>query len=444
MASLEQWREIVAAANFLPDEKLLKVLELVEQAPDRDRAGEFRQKVRSRLVQLRPPRRITAQRLLFNPVEDLFDPPDHTVFRHGRISRAVIAPCWQIIAAGVTANLITLTESRLRSIGRFDLEAQNEVGVPLWSAAAGVLGQRLADAARDTKIRIELFGRDEGVVRQVEMILRVLEIGAEIEDAKINLPPKPIFDLTDIEAELLGQMISPLAKMSMDRVRWFLRAIMARMANPGELLKVLSGAALNCSKAERDALIRDLGGTAVAAMASETEHLVKGSQERVDPAAATTEVERLVDGLSALETSMGRLVDRTLLAEIRSTRGEIGKLIMGKIMPSADAKLLAALPTPGRHKKIGTPAEEEKELQQAEEAEGCALALRRCARVAGAVGLQSQIDAKVKSLCTEIEKRGSQAGLTGEDNDVYAAVRMMELLSGPEEAERMLRRVRAG
>ncbi|MEI6986535.1 MAG: hypothetical protein WCK65_10430, partial [Rhodospirillaceae bacterium] len=76
MNTPDQLSKIALVSLSLPDDKLLKVLELVEKFPDRTQAQLVLDQIRPRLVQLRPPRQVTAQRLLFHPVDDLFDPPE--------------------------------------------------------------------------------------------------------------------------------------------------------------------------------------------------------------------------------------------------------------------------------------------------------------------------------------------------------------------------------
>ena len=71
---------------------------LIDRLPESERPHDLLDVLRPRLVQLRPPRHLTVQRVTFLPVEDLFDPPDVYRRKVGRLSRAAIRLCWRVVS----------------------------------------------------------------------------------------------------------------------------------------------------------------------------------------------------------------------------------------------------------------------------------------------------------------------------------------------------------
>ena len=182
MSSLEEWRRIALASLGLPDKRLLDVLKLVEQAPDRGQVRVVLDQIRPRLVRLRPPRPLTAQRLLFRPMEDLFDPTERYRAKIGRLSRAIVQPCWTIVRATVDPSLIQRTEERIRSTDPSNQKDIFAAGLALWSAAA----QQISDfLEKNDSIGRHRVGNDqvtvtEDVRQQLLNISDILSIAPEI------------------------------------------------------------------------------------------------------------------------------------------------------------------------------------------------------------------------------------------------------------------------
>ena len=188
MSTLDKWREIALVSLGLPDDKLLGVLALVEQVPDRDQVREVLDKIRPRLIKLKPPRPITSQRLLFRPVEDLFDPPERYRTKIGRLSRHTIHPAWLIVRNLVDSKLLERIERLLKSIEATNVTDLYATGLPFWSAAGKVLTEFLE---QDTSIGRRKVGSDsvtitEDVHQQLTDIADILCIAAEVETAKIH------------------------------------------------------------------------------------------------------------------------------------------------------------------------------------------------------------------------------------------------------------------
>lgn len=441
MSALDKWREIALVSLGLPDDKLLGVLALVEQVPDRDQVREVLDKIRPRLVKLKPPRPITAQRLLFRPVEDLFDPPERYRAKIGRLSRHTIHPAWLIVHNLVDRPLLERTERMLKTIEASNHTDLYAVGLPFWSAAGKVLSEFLE---ADTSIGRRKVGNDsltvtEDMRQQLTDIADILAIAAEVETAKIHLPEKPINALSEVDTELLTEVITRLGNDSTRKVQTFILVVLARMSKPGDLLKVLSEASIPCTTLERNGLVKTVGTTALAKLAFEAQDLrLHKTKMPSDPSEGTLAAEQMVNRLISLEKTLGSVRDKSVVEQIQTTRREIGTYVVDTLAVKADESLFENL----RAKPEGVVRNgvQEPTMEQVENAEKSALSLKRCARIAETVGVKREMEKKLQVVCGQLEREA-----TAPDNDEDArerrlirSVRLIELIAGPDEAQRVM------
>ena len=436
MKPLDKWREIALASLGLPDDKLLGVLALVEQVPDRDQVREVLDKIRPRLVKLRPPRPITAQRLLFRPVEDLFDPPDRYRAKIGRLSRNTIHPAWLIVRNLVDQNLLARTERSLKSVDTNDHTDLYAIGMPLWSEAGKVIAAFLE---ADTSIGRRKAGNDsltvtEDMRQQLTDIADILEIAAEIETTKIHLPEKPITSLSEVDTEMLTEVISRLGNVSTRKVQTFILVVLARMSKPGDLLKVLAEAAIPCTTIERNGLVKTVGTTALAKLAYEAQDLRFQKGAVTDPTEGTFAAEQMVNRLVSLEKTLAGMRDKTVVDQIHNTRREIGTYVVDTLAVKADESLFENL----RARPAG--GGQEPSLEQEENAEKSALSLKRCARIAESVGAKREMEKKLQVVCGQLEREATapERDISAQQRRLIRSVRLIELIAGPDEAQRVM------
>ncbi len=433
MSSLEEWRRIALASLGLPDKRLLDVLKLVEQAPDRGQVRVVLDQIRPRLVRLRPPRPLTAQRLLFRPMEDLFDPTERYRARIGRLSRAIVQPCWSIVRATVDPSLMQRTEERVRVTDPLNQKDILAIGLALWSAAA----QQISDfLEKNNSIGRHRVGNDhvtvtEDVRQQLLNISDILSIAPEIETAKLNLPDRPIKSLSPVEIELVSTTVMRLAASSMRKVQTFILLLLARMARPGDLLQALGEMSLPCSNAERAELLGTIGSNALSALASETQILRQQQNDAADPSAGAQLVEQLVARLISLERSLYGSHDHKVADQVCSSRREIANFVLDTVIVKADQDLF---------ENLSPDAASEPTLEQMENAERSALSLRRCARVADAVGIRKDVEQKLSTICAELERRSVSDTPydRAQSQSLMRSIRLIELIAGPDEAQRLL------
>ncbi|MBI1207754.1 MAG: hypothetical protein GC191_10755 [Azospirillum sp.] len=440
---LDEWRWVALSSLSLSDEKLLEVLALVERIADRDQAREVLHGIRPRLIQLRPLRRLHAQRLLFRPVEDLFDQPERYRSHIGRLSRRVIAPCWQMLSATLESDLLADTAARLDQVDLYDPGAIIAIGLPLWHASASLLRRFLGGGLPPGRNGVAPQDLEVELLEQMSGIAAVLDVAEEIEIAKGRLPHRPVATLSTADVDLLCAQISQLAAASASQLQAFLQVILARLSKPGELLKVLDQLRLPQGDGERQSLVQAIGSSRLAGLVFEAQDLRRAGirTDQIGDTARTAE--RLAQGFLSLETALGGLSDRRIAAKVRAARGEIGAVVREAVMDRAEKTLFAALVSDQlATADYGAPAAPA--MAAAEVAEASANALRRCGRIAEAVGIKPEIGRRLQAICDRLEHSPRDPIIEpgAREAALMRSVRLIELIAGPDDAMRALERGR--
>jgi hypothetical protein len=446
---VQAWRELAASALSLSDDKLVRVAHLLESIRGQPGIPDALSLLRGRLVTIRPLRRLDAQRLMFLPAEDLLDNADSYRRHISRICRATLARCWPIIVRRIGADAVRGLDARLKAAER---EAEViELGAGLWAQGAVALRQALDEAERNAQARLDLFGRDEDVLRQVATLLELTELGTLIQQTKSRLPDRPITALGEAHLEAIREGLQQAAGRGLTAATLFLVTLAARMQRPGELLDVLADSRVEMAPGDKETVAGDVAVLTV-------EHLLRQSTEMTatrlrslharDIAGAA---ERLLDGLASLEATLARPDQRRLAQRAQHARTAISGAVRSRVVEPADRELfgtladacgeagvLAGLPVdlPGR--------------DSSDRAEAFARAYRRCSRIAPMVGLRTAMQEKTEEICrlagriTERYWADNAASLRDPaclalaDERLVALIRLVEIVGGADQAEQLL------
>jgi len=447
-----EWRDLAANASTLSDAKFLAIVALFEKVRHEPGIAGAMDLFRTRMASLRPPRRTTADRLFFRPLEDLLDNPDRYRRRLSRINRGVLSLCWSIVADWVGAEEIRRINRLLGDIDSQDSTRLIRLGQGLWENGAAALVEALERARRDLKVQARLFGRDEDVLRQVEGIAEVTAIGALVEEVKARLPDRPIPALADFHAETVRRAVQDLAAQGLHRVTPFLLVLTARMQRPGDLLALLGELDLGGTPKERDELMRDIG---IAAVESMLHHATQVTDQGGRGAAAIEIAgiaERVLEGFDSLRGTLSRSDQKRLAQRVEVARAAISTALLDHVVGPSEEQMLshvgpltdpAAWTGPG-----GPPLPGPEEMDRAE---AFAHAYRRTARIAPLVGLKDTVARQTTRLCrgvgevsqalgeaTRRTRRTNPAAAAAADEQMVALLRLVEIIAGPDEAEALL------
>ncbi|MBP7339972.1 hypothetical protein [Niveispirillum sp.] len=436
------WAALGADVLRLPDRKLLQIYRLLEQVGDKPEVSGAFEAMRPRLTTLRPPRRPALSRLFFLPAEDMLDDAEHYSRRLNRICRSTLSPCWQAVKDHIPA---ALQQEVYREVSHVDYRDGAAIAVlcePLWQAGVEALARVITDCQNNLKYKISLFGRDDDVQRQLDTLRQILSVAVRIEKLKAALPPRPILDLAESHVEIIRATLIDLGKEDAALTQPLLLVLASRMQRPGELLRMLSEVRLGGTVAEKENLTREMSGYVVGNLLRQTgdfdreNPLIHG-----DPASLAAAAERLTDGLNSVNDTVQGLKDKEISAKVKNARAEIGQFVLKNICADVDKGLTEALFGHGG----ALPSNED-----VKKAEQFALALRRSSKLAGPLGIQREVTAKINearqhvisnTLATLRDTPRNRDGSMNADaqRQMFNGLRMVEILAGSDEAERLFR-----
>jgi hypothetical protein len=131
------------------------------------------------------------------------------------------------------------------------------------------------------------------------------------------------------------------------------------------------------------------------------------------------------------------LRNKEITARIKDARTEIGQFVLKNICADADSRLTDAL--------FGHDGAQPSD-EDVKKAEQFALALCRSSRVAGPLGIQGEVTTKINQVQQQVVNnmlailppRGRSMTADAQ-RQMFNSLRMVEILSGPDEAERLFR-----
>jgi hypothetical protein len=391
------------------DERLLKVVGLIDALDRRGEVDRLLAPVRDRLALLRPPRPITLGRVLTVPFEDLLVAdgeawPGRRCFPRGALPGLI---------ERITAGLPEATRARLRTRaeGRSMLagDAVREIGATLWPAAAEIAADQLGSAESDPERRCQLAA-----------MAPLLELGPELVPIFWQLPPRPMGSLA---RPALGQFLTAVrsaAGRGEEALQSVLELMLLRASVPTVVLEPLRGADLGISSRARDAALAALVRRRVADMRETSRRLAARAH------AAGADLLRLVADLDALETKWSLAPeDRAVLQEIRAA---VAAFVGTGIEHAVQGEILERLPS------LADPAG----LDDAgvERLEETARHTRRLGVAGARLGLAASADALLDRFLPTF-----QATIRGRPSGVRAGlldqVRIVEILFGPDAAQQL-------
>jgi hypothetical protein len=441
-------REIADAAAALPDEKLAKLVSLLEMGRARPELDGALALLRPRLAKLRPPRRLGVRRLLFLPVEDLLEDVARYRRDRGRVSREILDPVWELFRAHADPAVLARAEAEAAAADPARADAADRAGAPLWAHAAGVLGELAARGGGASAHWPRAFARSEDVRAQLGAVVEALGVAEEIQRLKRLLPGRPVEALSERDREVLREAIARVGQASPAGLRPLLLALCARVRRPGEVLAVLARAGGGGDKAAYERLSHEIGGAIVeryVEAAAEGGRALAGAPMRDLVGFA----ERVTEGVSSVAELMGDALDARARGRVQGAFQGLRDLLVSGVVDPAEERLVALLDDAlgagegGRDGRVAL-------------AEEAAATFRRCLALAPKVGFAREARRRAQAVVEGVERhaerlirdarsrdaRSGRADPAGLELDVVTALRVVELAAGPDDAESLLARLR--
>ena len=298
--------QIGARLGAVDDDKLVRIVGMLEAVNHRPGVREAVATVRPRLASLRPSRRPTLVRLFCRPFEDLLIDREDEDLRDGRIPRRLIMPCWRLVEAHADRALMRRLGAALGECECEDERARQMIGVPLWRAAGDTLRAVLERAREDKRARAAAFQGDGPLAHHAATIAEVLEIADVLEGFRQQRPDAPIGALGHADRQALACALVEARRRGPRKPYHLLLVLAARMRNPGDLLQLFGEDDELGSAGGRDLTVmvmanlehkyRDLGTTPagtidVAELAGQVETLAHGLRAMHQAAAVRPDVD---------------------------------------------------------------------------------------------------------------------------------------------------------
>jgi hypothetical protein len=422
----------------LPDQKLLQIYRLLEQMGDKPEVSKAVSVIRPRLITLRPPRYPALSRLFFMPAEDLLDDSEHYSRKLNRICRTTLSPCWQAVKDRIPA---AVQQDVTREVSRVDYRdgaALAALCEPLWRLGGEALEAVIAECRDNAKFKTSLFGRDDDVQRQLATLRRILTVAPRIEKLKAALPPRPILDLAESHVETIRAALIDLGKADASLTEPLVLVLASRMQRPGDLLSMLGEARLGGASTLKETLMRDMSDYVVGNLLRQAGRFDREQPlTDADPASLAALAERLTEGLNSVNGMVEGLRDKEIATRMKDARAEIGQFVLENVCADVDTRLTDTLFGHGG----ALPSDED-----VKKAEQFALALRRSSKMAGSLGIQKEVTSRINMAQQQVVNNtlamlrpGGRSMTADAQRQMYNGLRMVEILSGPDEAERLFR-----
>ncbi len=410
----------------IDEARFRQVVDLLQQIGDHPEVQHTFSLIRPRLAEVRPRRRPTFKRLFCEPFEDLFElPAGNQPAPLNKVDRGVVNSLWPLVEGQIG-------KDRLRSVAGAlaDGAQQAEQARAFWNMATAAVSNIMEQAesgrfADDLGLRL-----NPDRIRTIEDIARILTIAQPVAELKSVLSPKPVQKLHKDHLEGIQTIGRQVARSRPESLKLFILLAAARLTDPSILLSSLWDMDLGQKSSERAALFLDLSGTVVAQIEERSRGVSAATGATVDRMAAATLAVDLVASLEATRNAMEYSRNKDFDQRLKTIRDSVHELVRTQVLDGAETEILSAVETlaPG----TGT--------DQMVQAENQARALRKCSTIADTLGLRGELKSVTQQTTASLTgtARQSLADGVGDARTGYTAIRMIELIAGPAEANQIM------
>ena len=425
-----EMRDLVALGDKLLDideAKFRQVVELLEQMNEHPDIQRTIAAIRPRLVELRVHRRPTLKRLFCDPFEDLFealgkaDPVPLSV-----IERSLMNSLWPLVEAEIGKDRLRAFRPALQ-----DGPQRKALTEAFW-ADCGAAVVRIAEGAVTGRYNEALELRmNPARMRALTDIATILSIAPEVAEMKAALSPKPVPKLHADHVEAIQAIGRRVTRSRPEALKIFVLIATSRLSDPTVLLSGLWDMDLGQKSADRAALFMALSGTVVAQMEDRSRAFQSSPGTGTDRMAVADLALDLVASLDATRAAMEHSRNKDFDQRLKEVRNSVHAMVRTQVLQDADAGIVAAIGA------LDGGADGRAQLAQAENQ---ARALRKCATIADSLGLRGELREMTQKTTASLTEKAQQAlgGPAGNARTGYTAIRMIELIAGPAEANKIM------
>jgi len=436
----------------IPEAKFLQLVNFLEK--NLERGGDttplrlLLSKMRPRMVQVRPPRRNTVKRQLCRPFEELLYNTKSQLPVDGRIPRTAIEPVYKMFEEEAEKGQIAEMEQELGSLAIDDPKCE-AIGSKIWAMGAVNLRSLMVRNQRDAISRRDLVEKIKGehIFKALADIVEILEIADIVQSMRRQLPPRPIQTLSTGVIKIIGDHMDRATKFAAKKAETLLLVAMSCLEKPWEIMEALE----KLASEKKQPVDPALAALAIRALVTGAEQRLETMRLDLEGGDYKPDSETLARQIADLAKTMlgakaavqasgqGKGLDRQLERARRSLRD----MVHVNILNGADqAMFITGIGGAGGITNWDEPPDE----VRLREAEQRAIALRLCVRYAEELGLGGEAEEKLSNLHEQLtgitqstidtlhgryfstKQRGAV------EANLYASVRLIELLAGPDVA----------
>jgi hypothetical protein len=428
---VEALTSLISPLEEVPEEKFRRVVTMLEGMRHKPEIKAALDGMRPRIVQVRPPRTMTVQRILYMPVEDaLVNAPDKD--GSGYVSRALMSLAWHFLTRQTDPTLLQEWQRRIGALTGVDSDDELTVQDEIWRWAVELLRHAVDKALTDRGDRKALLGDSLELLGEMQQAIRLIDVAPQIRVVKRMLPQKPVRTLAREDRPPLRHMILDLQPSTVDRIYAILLAVMFRLAVPGEFLDDIPGILSGLPNATKAELQGRLTVFVMGDMDRRAAVAVQANEGDLNLRAKKAEI--LVAALSAGE--------KTIMTGDRDTRKQLTA-----VRSTAERLVSAIVVEAGHSVQGGIAAGSGATVAVLKRAEDSVTALRQCGSFADKIGLEATVKGTIDKVRTEMRQRAATALETmardvagGTDpgshsDEIFWTIRMLELAGNADEAD---------
>lgn len=409
----------LARPRGLAAEKLTQIVRILEPASDRSDGAPAKAmlaELRPQLSRLRPSRVRRARRLICDVFEELLIDGETSGKIAARIPRSAIVPIWALFQERADKAELAALEAAL---DKPDSVAR------LYAMFVSTLQHDLEEArAYTSKLRalvVRLGG--EAHYHAMENIVGAVAIASHLTRLRAALPTEAVAEFDDATLDKVSDVLNDIRREAPNQVQTALFVMMSRMSEPWTISSVLERLATT-GRFRSSAGITGFVATAMIGCLEGHVHDVQKSAAQVpagtdSPAGIGEAAMALADAVehcaeSVLGTNASLSVSGTpgQIEEVTALRDKVCSLVGDKMGEGAAGALIGALTgvaavrgkdgalRPGSRWRFDEPLDP----AALRNAELYAVALRRCERRAGMLGIGDKLAGSVKQTLEEFEK----------------------------------------
>lgn len=412
-----------------------QVVGLLEHMADHPEVRKTFSLIRPRLAAVRPQRRPALKRLFCQPFEDLFPPFDAKAPKPPRvIERDLVNRLWPLIERHAGPDRMSALNARLQAAAG-DPVALATIRQELWAIGAEAT-DHIARQAEIGRLMEELDARiNPGRVAAVTDVAHLMAVAPELHELQELLAPKPLPKLHPEHLDGIQRLGRRVVRERPEALAAFVLAASARLSDPARLLPALPGLDFGLRGADRAGAFLALSDGIVASIEEQAARMAADGAGSGGRLAVADLAVHLAAGLDATRTALGTTPRPEFEPRLKRVRAALHDLIRTQVLEDAGPSILSALTPPtetdrGRERLLG--------------AEDHARALRKCSTVAEGLGMRTEVrtvtDSAVASLTDTARSAFAASG--GEPMKAgpagFQAIRMVELIAGPAEANRIM------